>query len=443
MAVIYLTSCSEDTNLISENKSSDQSGLIDLIKQQVNEDKKFETKIKKKIGEINWETYLFESDDISKKSYFIFPLISNKRDLTNGLMFAFVDDSNDVKFIFSEEKMLHKLQPKIIKKEGIPLETVLLSYMHFDQILFDRIDCNHAQIAESLWDSFEIFKQNKDYYCTSVTYYTETDWYQCDNTGNCTYLDTQVSIDRVETDCTFIPTSGGNTSSGQTSDELPTLGGTTGSYEDENIIDNTSTPCVKEMIALIKDQSFASDLFVQVLRDIFDVTDNVNITIVEEYIGSKDGDFTYTQNQVVSGLNYHYFEGILFINNRYTSQATKDWILATLIHEMIHGYIDYQEKRLENDLISQEDFDEKFPLFSEDDTHHTTMGFRYVEVISNILMEANPNLASFEALALARAGLQGNSYWNTLSYEEKQNSSKYNDIGRGEFQDTSSKQIKC
>ena len=201
---------------------------------------------------------------------------------------------------------------------------------------------------------------------------------------------------------------------------------------EELIIDNTVTPCVKDIIKKIKDGKFGSKLFVQILRDIFDTNDAINIDIVEEGLSAgTDGDFTYTKNNLTGSL---LFNGSIRINNSYTSTASQDWILATIIHEMVHGYIAYNKERVKIGELSQAQFDRMFPLYADgaDDTDHTQMAYKYVGVIADILQENNANLSRYKALALSRVGLLGNPFFSrNFSQEELDDTTKSNEIGRG------------
>jgi len=173
------------------------------------------------------------------------------------------------------------------------------------------------------------------------------------------------------------------------------------------------------VIEKIKKGDLGNDLFVKVLRDIFDENDEVNITISEEDLSSdSDGYFEFDQssNQSYGVLD---FQGTLKINSDYTKTGSQDWILATLIHEMIHGYINYQRTLRVGGYITQAEFDEKFPLYTKSDSGHNEMGFNYTTTIASILRLNNPSLSLYEALSLARAGLDTTEYWKTLTTTEK------------------------
>jgi hypothetical protein len=181
------------------------------------------------------------------------------------------------------------------------------------------------------------------------------------------------------------------------------------------------------------------------LRDIFDISSDVNIVIKEADLDSLT-DAEFISGTVVGNANHglYYMDGEIRINSDYTSTASKDWILATIIHEMIHGYIIYQRERVRTGFMSEAEFAQRFPLWYSGSDDHLTMGYQYVQSMADILQRANPNLSRYEALSLSRVGLHDTSFWNfALTDMERQDASNFNDIGRGTKTDSSSKQIKC
>lgn len=199
---------------------------------------------------------------------------------------------------------------------------------------------------------------------------------------------------------------------------------------------------MRNLIDKIKDDSFGSDLFVEILRDVFDVNDNVNIEINEANLDSSlDGKATHSFTPVYDLL---IFNGEITLNSRYTSTASQDWILATIIHETIHSYILYNEELVKNGQMTQDQFDRLFPLYVMDNTGHQTMGLAYVNKIADILQRNNPNLSREEALALSRVGLEETGYWAIyLNTQEKRDAIRANNIGRGTETSSTSTQKNC
>lgn len=212
---------------------------------------------------------------------------------------------------------------------------------------------------------------------------------------------------------------------------------------DENIIDNATTPCVKDLIKKIKDGNFGADLFVKTLREIFDTSAKINITIVETAI-SEDGNWVMGPGGGFQDIIH--FGGTLQINSNIAPNATQDWILSTMIHEMIHAFIDFQKERLARGIITQSEFNRMFPIFNPDreDQNHATMAYLYVDKIADILQRNNTSLSREEALGLSRIGLEDTGFWNiNLSQKERNDAFRFYRIGKGEFGSSTSTQINC
>jgi len=214
---------------------------------------------------------------------------------------------------------------------------------------------------------------------------------------------------------------------------------------EELIIDNTTTPCVQDIIERIKNGNFGNDVFVKLIRDIFDKNIEVNLTIVEEELGyDTDGDYA-NQNFQSSALydNTFTFNSEIRLNSRFTGTASKDWILATTIHEMIHAYIQYQEARRIGGFITQAQFNSEFPLWATSGDHEV-MASQYVGVITDILMAHNPTLdRKNEAEKLALGGLRKTNYFQALSLSDKTDVRSQTEIGRGTLTFPASNQLNC
>jgi len=181
------------------------------------------------------------------------------------------------------------------------------------------------------------------------------------------------------------------------------------------------------------------------LIGIFDQNADVDIAIHEVNLGQNlDATFDLENSSVNSQYGFVIFKGRIDINSNFTGQASKDWILDSLIHEMIHGFISYQRRLVELGTITQQQYDQMFPLYASDTSEHETMGSQYVNTIADILQANNPNLSRYEALSLSRAGLGTTNYWNSnLTSQERQDAIDFTLVGRGSKTDPNSKQIRC
>ncbi len=101
--------------------------------------------------------------------------------------------------------------------------------------------------------------------------------------------------------------------------------------------------------------------------------------------------------------------GILtvYISINYGKNSSKEFYAATILHEMIHGYIESQN-------IAQNGMEE------------TIANSKYVDWMSAALISLFPNLSLSEANALALGGLQNTSYFLSLSQDIRDESIKIN-----------------
>lgn len=201
--------------------------------------------------------------------------------------------------------------------------------------------------------------------------------------------------------------------------------------DEETIKDEADTDCVSEIISKIKDGDFGNDKLIKILRDLFDSNEDINIEISEDMLSSSNDGFF--RGQHVGDINYYVFTGEIVLNSQYSSTATEDWILATIIHEFVHGYINFCETKVNIGLMSQAEFDAKFPIYSSTSSNqeHQEMASNYINSIKNILQTNNPDLSDQEALGLGWVGLHDTDAWDALDSSTQANSNAANSIGRG------------
>ncbi len=183
----------------------------------------------------------------------------------------------------------------------------------------------------------------------TVTTYHYTDWYV-----NGTYVGTSYNGSTVET-YSYVICDGSNGNDFNSGGGGGSTSITTIDYlgETEIIEDLASTDCVKEMISRIKGGDFGGNVFIQLIRDLFDSNENVNIEISESVLAAgTDGFF---RGQRVGHSDFYVYTGELVLNILYTPTASQDWILATIIHEMVHGYINFCEAQVAMGIITQEE----------------------------------------------------------------------------------------
>ena len=97
----------------------------------------------------------------------------------------------------------------------------------------------------------------------------------------------------------------------------------------------------------------------------------------------------------------------IYINSGYNS--SREYFAATILHEMIHGYIASQN-------IPQ----------NGNEAEEIIANPQYVDWMSASLISLFPNLSTIDANALALGGLEGTSYFNSLSKDIQDASLKTN-----------------
>jgi hypothetical protein len=101
--------------------------------------------------------------------------------------------------------------------------------------------------------------------------------------------------------------------------------------------------------------------------------------------------------------------GILTVNIsiNYGINSSKEFYAATILHEMIHGYIESQN-------------------IAQNEKEETIANSKYVDWMSAALISLFPNLSKSDANALALGGLYKTSYFNSLSQDIRDESVKIN-----------------
>jgi len=145
------------------------------------------------------------------------------------------------------------------------------------------------------------------------------------------------------------------------------------------------------------------------MRQIFQNNEKYNITFrPRSNMGNVDG-LTFT-----SHTNTGSFTAIISLNDQILTNATKEYILVTMYHEVIHAFLDYEKFRL-GDIA----FQDQYPgiIVGYDYTSDGTVVNRYTYIdghqqlipflttLQNILSAYNPNLPHDVIVAMARTGI--------------------------------------
>lgn len=101
--------------------------------------------------------------------------------------------------------------------------------------------------------------------------------------------------------------------------------------------------------------------------------------------------------------------------------CTQDGILSTVLHEAIHGYINYHHQLALHERLGYtfDDLYRDFPFLDREDpagndSQHDEMINNYVNVIADALRANNSELSQEHANALARGGLAHSDYFSEL-----------------------------
>lgn len=231
--------------------------------------------------------------------------------------------------------------------------------------------------------------------------------------------------------------SGSGTSGGGNMDGDGTIHGSGGSggttSANQNIIDNLDGyPCAQDLLKQLPNLN--NDL-AKLLNDLFKNSDKYNITFKPKSgLGETDG-ITSSGGSKEFGT----FKVTIFLNDQVLKNATKEYILITMYHEVVHAYLDYEkftlgnaefEKQFPNIVVGNEylpDGTIKNRYFFDD--NHVQFG-PYLSELKQILKSYNSGLSDETVSALAKFGITG------LTDKEKEINKNERDTTKGTYTGT-------
>ncbi|SHL81266.1 SprT-like domain-containing protein [Chryseobacterium polytrichastri] len=166
------------------------------------------------------------------------------------------------------------------------------------------------------------------------------------------------------------------------------------------------------------------------LSKTFEKAKNANFTntvedIIKKLDGNKKVQISVSDQDVVQDSKGNYVEGkttdylidpvtgnfscSILLNSAILSRSTQEYAVGTIVHEVVHAYLQYTAGNTNNHL-----------------TNHETMSKEYVKPITDFLTSTFPTLSPKDATAIAWGGLEKTPYWND-SY--KNDSFSYGDNG--------------
>lgn len=177
----------------------------------------------------------------------------------------------------------------------------------------------------------------------------------------------------------------------------------------EDIKTNITDPCISSVMNDILSKDKQNEVMSYINKE-FGLNENCNMNISDVLnLTDSKGIFVAGNNRSIrtgSSLTVN-----IYIN--YGRNSSKEFIAATILHEMIHGYIASQN-------IPQ----------NGNEAEEIIANPQYVDWMSASLISLFPNLSTIDANALALGGLQETSYFNSLSKDIQDASLKT--IGRHE-----------
>ena len=177
-----------------------------------------------------------------------------------------------------------------------------------------------------------------------------------------------------------------------------------------------SYPCAQNLLQQLP--TLSNDI-AQSMKSIFLNNKNYNIIFrAKSGLGTVDGT-TFSTYSTEFGT----FKSVIYLNDNVLQNATKEYILVTMYHEVIHAFLDYEKFRLGNAafLIAHPyvlvgyDYDANGLIVNRYTflPQHQEVG-AFLSHLENIIKTYNPNLPSATVKALAKAGI------TTMTPQEQQ-----------------------
>jgi hypothetical protein len=165
-------------------------------------------------------------------------------------------------------------------------------------------------------------------------------------------------------------------------------------FPSKNVIDFTKNPCIKDIITKLFGSK--SNLFSDILNKTFG-----NDSDAELDIRFAENTLTGTTDGKTSGTQYSYD---IFLNEVMMARnSSKQYITSTMIHELLHAYMDYESRVKKNPIF----------LGKSESQQHEYMAVNYVDDMRDIIIALYPDFNVDEAEALAWGGLEGTAAYQT------------------------------
>ena len=181
---------------------------------------------------------------------------------------------------------------------------------------------------------------------------------------------------------------------------------------EDTIKDSLTNRCAKALLA--QAPTLPNDI-ARILRETFGSNNNINITFHNESFATDSrhkGDVAYTKSWGSTTANT--FECDVYLNDDIIKGASQEYVLATVYHEVIHGYLNAESFSLE-----QEAFNRKYPFIKQQflsiggeqvrryvflDKHERFAPF-IERLAKGIMSLPGTRISMEEAIAMAKAGV--------------------------------------
>ncbi|WP_123943774.1 hypothetical protein [Chryseobacterium sp. G0186] len=210
-------------------------------------------------------------------------------------------------------------------------------------------------------------------------------------------------------------------------------GGSSSPNPNQDIINELKDyPCAQNLVKQLPD--LKNDI-AEAMKSIFDNNENYDIIFkIKSGLGNVDGT-TFSSFSTEFGT----FRATINLNDNVLRNATKEYILVTMYHEVVHAYLDYKKFKL-GDVA----FQDQYPsvIVGYDYVADGTMVNRYTFIeghqqvgaflttLQNILSNYNPSLPIETVKAMAKAGI------TTMTNEEKELNQNERDTSLGKQKGT-------
>jgi hypothetical protein len=155
-------------------------------------------------------------------------------------------------------------------------------------------------------------------------------------------------------------------------------------YKIEN---NVKNPCFRDQVNKAIDSQFKNKI-TNLIRDVFSESENFHIYLEDSDFGNHEDDGDAFAHEVGGNVTFS-----LSLNTRALENASQEFVLVTIFHELLHAYLGYL--KLTSGLSSSQ---------------HNLMASEYVELLSSALME-HYSISKTDAVYLSWGGLHNSDKW--------------------------------